>query len=175
MKKVRPEPRPDKVKTPRPDPPAPPRIIYPHPPLPGPPIPIPSPGPIIIREIEYIYIESYPYYDEQEPATNVETASIILTCATLVWNGSYVHTGDSNAFVATTGIFTGLSSLAMAFSDRARYPILNFLLGTTQLVLSIANFSNGVEFGSPVEDDGYYSESYYSSTPTNGISYSYSF
>jgi hypothetical protein len=174
MKKVRDEPRSGKIKKPRPDPPDPP-VIDPDPPdyiiLP---VPIPIPGPVPLPDPPPSY--DYGYYVEEPPPTNMETASIILTSATLVWNASYIRAGDSNAFVATAGIFTGLSSLAMAFSDQARYPILDFLLGTTQLVLSIANFSNGVQFASPADDD-YYSDSYYSppSTDVNLINYSYSF
>jgi hypothetical protein len=173
MKKVRPEPRPDKVKTPRPDPreprvdPVPPEIIFIRDPIF---VPLPSPPP---PYEDYYYIESY----GEPTSTNLEMASMILTSATLVWNGSYVHTGDSNAFVATAGFFTGVSSLAMAFSDGARYPVVDFLLGTAQIVFSIANLSNSLERSDTYEDEGYYSESYYSppSTDVNLINYSYSF
>lgn len=173
MKPIRPEPRPDKEKRPRPEPGDPPpgdRRPPPPPPLPPPVIiidPWPDPYPIIIEERTYFD------YAPEPPPDNAETASMLLTGATLVWNGVYIQAGQPNEFVATAGFITGVTSLAMAFRSGSERSITHFLLGTAQIVFSVANLAGGLERNDYYPD--YNSDYAPPSTNVNLINYSLSF
>jgi hypothetical protein len=104
IKKIRPEIRPPKEKTPRP---VPGEFIRPVPP-PRYPIevwPIYFPP---VDECEWIEVPAPVYdYDDGDRLREVETASLLLSGATMVWNGVFINAGEPNELVATAGFFTG--------------------------------------------------------------------
>jgi hypothetical protein len=127
-----------------------------------------------VDECEWIEVPAPVYdYDDGDRLREVETASLLLSGATMVWNGVFINAGEPNELVATAGFFTGLSSLALGFSGRAEQPVLHVLFGTASIAFSVLNLSGALDRPDGYEDTYYYDDTYYNSA--NMVSYSYSF
>ncbi len=127
---------------------------------------------------EVVYVEDHYSADEStEVPKNIDFTTMLLTSVTIVWNTVYIKSGQPNEFVATAGFFTGVSSLALAFSGKSNHSEMCVLFGTAAIVFSVLNLAGGMDPPDQAEYRYYDDDPYYNSRSTfaNQVEYSYSF
>ena len=128
-----------------------------------------------------VYVEITHYYsDYADTEPNVidgETASIIFTTTSLLFNAAYISIGQPNTLAAAAGFVFGATSMVVASRDNSRHRGLHYLLGAASIALSVWNLSGGVQPTGPPDDRvvyGDYSASAYNSAPPS-LGFSYTF
>jgi hypothetical protein len=141
--------------------------------------PLPMPAPVY-TDLDAVYYETDVYVEDQVSETDVghvEAYNMLFTTASIALNGVLVNAGETNEFAAVVGMLFGCTSLALASSGEADYPLLDFLLGTASVGLGLWNLFGGIQrVDSTYEEVDYYSSDA-STFESNlqSVSYSFSF